>query len=358
MPGCGSTDEAIYLGLAAPLSEARGRSMLRGAELAAAEINAAGGVRGRRIELVALDDSGRAAVAARVAQNLYDDRSVVAVVGHDNTGPTIVAAQIYNGGDNPLVQITPSASGAVVADLGPYSFRVCPSDMAHGAALAIWARQNLGAGTAAVLYENTEEGRGLSEAFRREFVRSGGRVSSADPYVAAIQSFEPLLSRIRVRGGADILLIAGEVDEATRVLSILDSLGINMTVLGGDGLTGIERSTPLSQGVVISTHYVPGNPGPRNEDFVSAFQEANGGDNPDHRAAGAYDIVHLLARAVEASGADRTRLREYLSRIGGPEEAFEGTTGRIAFDARGEVMDIGVLTAVVRGGRLVTAEMR
>ena len=357
--GCSSTEEAVVIGLAAPLSEPRGQAILLGAELAVAEINARGGVLGRRIELAAQDDSGKATTAALVAQGFYDNPSIVAVLGHANSAPSLAAAGIYGGGANPLVHITPSATGGALGDLGPYSFRICPDDMAHGETLARWVRGEIGAGgTTAILYENSEQGRGLSQAFRYHFTRGGGRVTSADPFLNSTPSFEPFLSRLRVRGGADVLLIAGRWEEATRILSTLDTLGMSTRVVGGAGLSVLRGATSMADGTLISTYYLPSIPNPGNEDFVSAHRSASGGDDPDHGAAGAYDIIYLLARAVESAGSGRERLREYLSQVGNREQAFDGVTGRIAFDARGEAVDREVLTATVVGGQLRATEAR
>ena len=116
--------------------------MKQAAELAAEEINAAGGINGRRLELVARDDYADPDSAVFVASDLYDS-DVSAVVGHLFSGTTLAAAPVYNGGADPVAAISPSSSSPEVTTAGDYTFRVCPSDLAHGAALAHWVRDRL-----------------------------------------------------------------------------------------------------------------------------------------------------------------------------------------------------------------------
>lgn len=349
--GCTAGNQPVALGLAGPFSEPRGLSMRLGAELAVAEINRAGGVRGHRLELVIQDDSGRAEVAVVAARSLYANRRVVAVIGHLTSAATLAAAPVY-GGRPPLVVISPSASAPSVTDAGPHIFRVCPTDVAHGTALAQFAARRLGARSAAILYQNDEYGRGIRGTFADEFTRLGGRLASDDPYVPDLPSFEPYLRRLQRHGGADVLLIAGTAASARRILPTLDTVGLAPRVLGGDALAGLE-ATPAGEGVFTSTAYLPDRPEQRNQAFVAAYRAAYGNQALDHRGAAAYDIVYLLARAIESVGPSRRRLLTYLAGVGTASPPFEGVTGGIAFDAQGDVPAKGVVLGVVRQGQLV-----
>lgn len=352
---CGGSAEPILIGLAGPFSQPRGRSMQLAAELAVNEINAQGGVRGRRLELAIRDDSAATNHAVRVAEELYRTPGVVAVIGHLTSGTTLAAAPVYNRGARPVPVISPSASNPQVSAAGPYTFRVCPDDLVHGRRLAEWARERLGATSAAVIYQNDDYGRGIRRTFAEGFGALGGVVATEDPYIPALPTFEPYLRRLSAQGGADVVLLAGARDGAERVLMTLDTVRLSATVMGGDGLVGIEALGPRAEGVYISTAYLADRPGAANEAFVAAYRTAYGDEIPDHRGAGAYDIVHLLARAIEAVGPDRAAIREYLAGVGTRTPAFEGVTGTIAFDQNGDVPDKDVVIGVVRDGRLVTA---
>src|SRR5437773_12233922 len=148
----GASSGPIVLGLAGPLSQPRGVSMRRAADLAVKEINARGGIRGRPLELRIMDDSGRPALAIRDAQQLVDDPTVVAVIGHLNSSASLAAGPIYGEARRPVVMITPSAPSPDLSGINPFVFRACPSDLSHGAQLARYARHMLDAGRVALMY--------------------------------------------------------------------------------------------------------------------------------------------------------------------------------------------------------------
>lgn len=327
--------------------------MRAAAELAVAQLNEAGGLRGRPVELVVFDDSASAERAVRVARQLASDPDVVGVIGHLTSGATLAAAPVY-GGVEPVVAISPSASSPLLTAAGPWIFRVCPTDELHGARLAAWAFDQ-GARRVAVLYQNDAYGRGVRAEFTTAFTASGGAVVADDPYLDDLPSFGPYLERLRILGGADALFVAGTRAGAERILATLDSMNLRLPVLAGDGVIGIESGSVLAEGMTVSTAYLPDRPGEENAAFVRAYAERTGGRLPDHRGAGAYDAVRLLAAAVEAVGTDRTRIRDYLAGVGTREPPFEGVTGRIAFDESGDVPDKDIVIGVVRGGVLRTA---
>jgi len=353
LAACGR-DAPIRIGLAGPFSEARGVSMRTAAELAVQEINAAGGVAGRTVELVILDDSANAEGAVAAAQQLVADPAVVAVVGHLTSGATLAAAPVY-GGAVPVAVVSPSASSPLVTNAGPWVFRVCPTDALHGARLASWARERLRAERASILYINDDYGRGVRDAFADAFTRAGGELVTSDPYLDDLPSFRPYLERLRRRGGADILLLAGTRAGGTRILAARDSLGLSLPILGGDGLVGIEELGVAAEGILISTAYLPDEAGAANAAFVQAYRRVSGNRLPDHRGAGAYDAVRLIARAVGAVGTDRERVRDYLAGVGTARPAFEGVTGRIAFDEHGDVPEKAVAVGIVRAGTVRAA---
>lgn len=350
---CAASRDPIYIGVAGPFSQSRGRSMQLAARLAAQQINDRGGIAGRPLRLVFADDSGQDSVAVRVAQTFVDRNQVVAVVGHLSSGTTLSAIGVYAGARNPIPLISPSASSPDLSGLSPWMFRICPSDLAHGTQLARFARERLGAVRAAVIYTNDDYGRGVGRTFRREFQRLGGTVLDDDPYLVTEGSPEPFVTRLRRAGGPDVLVLATQRVEAEAVLRELRGAGLRWPVIGGDALVGIETDGPLSDGVHVSVTYLSDRSGQHNDAFVTAYARAYG-QRPDHRGAGAYDIIMLLAQAIAQAGPRRDAIRRYLTTVGHGQPPYEGVTGRIAFDAAGDVPDKPVLIAVVREGRLVT----
>lgn len=348
----GSTSGPIRIGVAGPFSQPRGASMKLAAQQAQDEINKAGGIGGRRLELVFGDDSAGTDAAVRVAQHFADDPSILAVVGHLTSGTTLAAAAIYNG-SRPVAVVSPSASAPGLTDAGLWTFVICPTDLAHGAALARFARTSLGATTVAIEYQNDDYGRGVRAIFASDFRQSGGRVVASDPYIDGIASFRPYLERLKQRGGADALLIAGTRAGAERVLATLDSVGVHPKVMAGDGVIGIEAGGK-AEGMYISSAYLPDRPGDKNVAFVKAYAARNGNQLPDHRGAGAYDIIYLLKRAIESGATSRRAIRAYLAGVGTATPSFVGVTGAIAFDEHRDVPAKDVVIGQVRGGKLVT----
>ena len=364
LTACGRTDKSpIVLGLAGPFSQPRGVSMRHAAELAVKEVNARGGIRGRELALRVLDDSGRPEVAIRIAQQLVQDPAVVGVIGHLTSSASLAAGRVYGEARRPVAMISPSASSPDLSGVNPYMFRVCPSDLNHGIQLARYARQVLRARRVGVIYLDDDYGRGLRASFAAEFKRlggaggaggagGGGEIVEEDPMLATTPSLEPYLSRMRQQGGVDAIMLATDRGGAELALSEMARIGVHWAPLGGDALSGIETAGPLAEGLRMSVAYLVDQSGDRNAQFVAAYAHAYPGERPDHRGAAAYDIVQLLAGVLTETGADRRAVRDRVARTGGSLPAFEGVTGSIAFDARGDVPAKPVVIGVVHAGKL------
>lgn len=334
--------------------------MKRAAQMAVDEINRSRALGSRRIELRIMDDSAQSSRAIVVADSLRTDSRVVAVIGHLTSAPTLAAAAIYNSGSNPVVEISPSASSPDLSGVGPYTFRVCATDLAHGAALGQYAYDRLGIRHVAIIYQNDDYGRGIVATFRADFTRRGGIIDEQDPVLDAATDPTPYIDRIQRAATAGAVMIAADRPTAIVSLRMLRQRGMNMPVMGGDALTGIQGEGALAEGVYLTSNYLPERSGAANTAFVRAYASAFGGDLPDHRGAGAYDALHLIADAVKARGERRSEVRQYLATIGAPGGAspYDGVTGRIEFDERGDVRNKSVVVGVVRSGRIVLADMR
>ncbi|HTI06437.1 MAG TPA: ABC transporter substrate-binding protein [Gemmatimonadales bacterium] len=349
----GSSRGPIVLGISGPFSQPRGVSMLHASELAVREVNARGGIRGRQVVLRAMDDSGRPEVAIRIAQQFVDDPAVVAIIGHMNSSAALAAGRIYGEARHPVLMISPSASSPDLSGVNPYMFRVCSSDLSHGIQLARYARQHLAARRVGLIYLDDDYGRGLRLSFTAEFRQLGGEVVEEDPMLATTPSVEPYLSRLRQEGSIDALMLATDRNGAELALREMNRLGVRWTTFGGDALTGIESDGALSEGVRMSIGYLVDQTGDRNTQFVAAYARAYPGERPDHRGAAAYDIVQLLAAVMAEAGTDRRAIRDRVARIGKDLPPFDGVTGRIAFDEKGDVPTKSVVIGTVRGGKLV-----
>ena len=349
--GCGAAESGpIRIGVAGSFSDPIGLPMKLAAELAAEEINAGGGIGGRPLELVTRDDYADPDSAVFVASDLYAS-DVSAVVGHLFSGMTLAAAPVYNGGNDPLVAISPSSSSPEVTAAGDYTFRVCPSDQAHGTVLAHWVRDRLGLTHGAVLYLNDEYGRGIRQTFVSEYTRLGGALESVDPYLGDRPDVGPYLDRLARGKPPEFIVVAGNRSEAEEVLRQARKRGLRMPVLGGDGLEGIQEAGELADGVYLSSPYFPNIPGSANRRFVQAFRRKYPDAGlPNQPAAATYDAIYLLRDVMARVGSDRAAVRRELAGVGSITAPFEGVTGTVAFDANGDVPNQNVYIGLVHGG--------
>ena len=353
---CNQNDAPIKIGIAANFQDVNMDPMRDGARLAVEEINASGGVNGRRLEIVERDDHEDPDSAVVVANELYNDPAIVAVVGHGFSGLTLAAAPVYNGGPNPVVQISPTASAPSISQAGPYTFRMCPSDLAHGSALARWARDGLGYRFGTVLYGNDDYGRGVRMAFMNEFADLGGRVLTADPYLGSPPEVTPYLDRIAQGGRSQFIVLAGYLEEAEYILAQARLRGITLPFMGGDGIERIERQGALAEGTYVTAAYLSLVDTPENRAFVAAWQRAYPDKAPPNlSAAGAYDAVYLISQAVAEVGTDRALVRDAIAAIGNSRPVFEGVIGTIGFDRNGDVTTPNIYVGVVRDGAIKLA---
>ena len=340
----------MRIGVAGSFSDPIGLPMRQAAELAAEEINADGGVNGRRLELVLRDDYSDPDSAVFVASDLYDS-DVSAVVGHLFSGMTLAASPVYNGGTDPVVAISPSSSSPEVTDAGDFTFRICPSDMAHGTVLAHWVRDRLHLTHGAVLYLNDEYGRGIRQTFVSEFTRLGGNLEAVYPYLGERPDVGPYLDRLAKGDRPEFLVVAGNRGEAEEILRQSHKRGLSMPVLGGDGLEGIQEAGALAEGVYLSSPYFPSIPSAPNRRFVQAFhRKYPDAGMPNQPAAATYDAVYLLRDVIARVGSERAAVRQALAGVGSVAAPFDGVTGTIAFDGNGDVPNQNVYIGLVRKG--------
>lgn len=343
---CSPAGESLRIGAAGNWREYFGVMNRRGVELAVAEINASGGIRGRRLEVVFRDDSSSGARAVEVASEFVNDPRMLAVVGHIESGPMTAAARVYDQG---LPAVATTATTPSLSGISPWVFRVISSDSVNGRDLALHAR-TVGLTRAAVLYENNAYGRGLADAFARTF---RGTIVARDPIAADSNSnLEPNISWQRTRR-PDAVFVAGSAASGIAVLREARRQGLVATFLGGDGWSGVTNSGELAEGAVVAVPFSDQDPREDVVRFVSAFR-ARYGVAPDGNAALAYDATRLIADALRDVRPTRQAVRDWLAEQL-PTAPFNGVTGTIAFNASGDVEGRGFLMTRVRRGGLVLA---
>ena len=325
----GDIKVGVYVDLTGQTSSF-GQSTRNGIQLAVDEINAAGGVNGRKITLVVEDDQGRPEQATTVVQKLVNQDKVVAILGEVASTNSLAAAPVAQGAKIPM--ITPSSTNPKVTEVGDYISRVCFIDPFQGSVMAKFAANTLKAKTAAILGDvNSDYSKGLTQFFKQEFTKLGGQVVTEEAYTQNDPDFKAQLTKIR-NLNPDVIYVPGYYGQVGIIARQARELGMNMPLLGGDGWDSPELWKLGGESLknsYISNHYSAENPAPEIQNFVKAYQ-AKYNVVPDSLAALAYDAAKVLADAIKrAGGTDSAKLKDAINAT----KDFKGVTGTITLDA-------------------------
>jgi len=345
------SSEPVMIGGIGPVSGAAatfGVSARRGCELAVEEWNAAGGVLGRPIKLVFADDTGDPTAGADAWTRLIEEDKVVGIVGAVTSPVSLAGAPISQRLGVPT--ISPTATNVKVTGVGDYIFRACFVDSFQGTVGAKFAYDNLGARTAAAIFDGKNEyARGLSEFFRTKFEALGGRVVAFEAHPAGTGDFTALLTRI-VKAGPDVIYIPDYYGDAASIAKQLRALGYTGPLVGGDGWDSPELialgGAAMENGFFTSAFSKDAT---RQEvrAFVARFKARFGGD-PDSLAALAYDATYLLLSGIKAAGSlEGPKVKAAIAALD-----LGVVTGWIEFDAGRNPLKSAVIIEI-KGGRQV-----
>jgi branched-chain amino acid transport system substrate-binding protein len=346
---CNRESGTYTVGAAGPWKESYGVMTRRGIDLAVEEINHAGGIHGSPLRVIARDDEANGARAAAIAQDFVRDSRVLAVIGHVNSGAMLAAAHVYDGA---LAAVATSASSPDLTGVSPWVFRVISSDSLNGVILGRFASQIGGTAPemkqAAVLYENDSYGRGLADAFRRNF---RGMIVSFDPIDEALTDAEPFISYYKMKKPG-IVFVASRDQAALTILREARRQQFDAVFLGGDGWQSIVTDSATSDGAYVGTSFNADDPSPAVQRFTRAFRKRYNA-LPDAFAALGYDATMLVARAIARRGADRGAIRSYIASLDA-DHPFEGVTGPAYFSDGGDPLGMAFRVTRVSHGTLLT----
>ena len=326
-----------------------GQTAHKGTLLAIEEVNSAGGLLGRQIELLTEDDQSKAGESATVVKKLISRDKVVAMLGEITSGRTLEAAPICQNAKIPL--ISPGATAPEVTTKGNYVFRVCFIDPFQGTVMAKFAADTLKLRRVAVLSSvSSAQSVGLAKYFRERFTADGGTLVLEQKYGDGDKDFRAQLTAIRA-AGVDGVFVPGYYAEAALIAKQARDLGLMVPLLGVDGWESSELVSiggAAVEGAYLSTHYSPENKSPAVVAFNERYRKRWGVDSNALSALG-YDSALVLLDAIRRAGTtDGPALRAALSTT----KDFPGATGRITFDAqRNPTKSAVVLT--VKDGRFV-----
>ncbi|HEY0140797.1 MAG TPA: ABC transporter substrate-binding protein [Thermoanaerobaculia bacterium] len=302
-----------------------GTATVNGVKLAAEEINAAGGINGRKIRLVIEDDQGRAEEAASVVTKLITSNQVYGLIGENSSNQSLAAAPIAQ--QNGVPMISPSSTNPAVTQKGDFIFRVCFTDPYQGKALAHFVKNNLKLDTAATLLDKKNDySVGLAEFFKKEFEALGGKVLAEQSYTGGDTEFRPQLTRMR-ESKPQILFIPGFYTDVGQIAIQARDLGMNMPLVGGDGWDSpavIQIGGKSIENSYFSDHYFVGETRPAVQQFVAKYKQRHGA-NPEATAALGYDALYLFVNAARKAGLDRKKIRDEIARTAD----YQGVSGTI-----------------------------
>ncbi|BAH37545.1 putative branched-chain amino acid-binding protein [Gemmatimonas aurantiaca T-27] len=323
-------------------------NIVRGLELAVERLNAAGPTR----FAVRLPPAGVSS-PVRLAEQLREDPTVIAVVGHPESGNTLETVPIYadaeHEGANGVVMVSQTASSPRLSGVSPWFFRVAPSDADAAQHTAHWVLDTLGARRAAIIYRNDSYGRDWASTFADVFGKGGGIVATRDPYLTGVTEWEAYASLVALRK-PDVVLFPGDADDAVQFLRSLRARGVRVPFVGGDGTEGIARDT-IAVGAYVSAFFRADRASsPEAMHFLARYRDRFR-QEPDGFAALSYDAAIVIGRTVAGGANTRPALRMALEGIGNGTPSVDGVVGRIAFDQNHDIKGRPVLlTRVTRAG--------
>ncbi|OJT17753.1 ethanolamine utilization protein EutJ [Archangium sp. Cb G35] len=342
--------DTILLGQVGSLtgSEATfGVSARNGIAMAVAEANAAGGVKGKKLEVRVYDSQGRPEEAAQAATRLISHDKVSVILGEAASTNSMAMAEKAQAAGVPM--ITPTSTNPAVTRKGDYIFRVCFIDPFQGFVMAKFARENLKLNRVAVLQDNKSDySVGLTGVFSRKFSEMGGAIVANESYSKGDTDFRAQITAFK-QARPEALFVPGYYTDVGLIARQARELGLSVPLLGGDGWESdklFELGGTALEGSYYSNHYSVNNPDARVQEFIAKYKAAHGGALPDSVAALAYDAAKLAIDAMKrAPDLSRASIRDAIAAT----KDFPGVGGTINLDKNRDAVKEAVILQVEGG---------
>jgi branched-chain amino acid transport system substrate-binding protein len=323
--------------------------------LAIKEKNAAGGVKGRKVELITIDDAGKQSEAATAVTRLINDNKVVAVLGEVASSRSMAGGQIAQKAGVPM--ISPSSTNPDVTDIGDYIFRVCFLDDFQGWVVAKFMTENLKAKKVAILYDQAQAySSGLADFFEKAFKEMGGTITTKQAYTGGNLEISSQLQQLK-GSNPDAIFLPGYYSDAGTIIRKSREAGIKAVFVGGDGWDSEELpkiAGDAINGNYFANHYAPEEDRPAVKNFVEKYRKEYKNATPDGLAALGYDAALVLFDAMErAPSLKGTDLRDALAAT----KNFTGVTGTFSIDAERNAKKSAVVVQYKDGKQTMAARI-
>ncbi len=325
-----------------------GQSSHQGTVLAIETINAAGGVLGKKLELITEDTESKAGESGTAVRKLISRDKVVAILGEVASSRSLEGAPICQNAKVPM--ITPASTNPKVTEVGNYIFRVCFIDPFQGPVMAKFAMGTLKAKRLGLMVSvSSAYSVGLAKYFKAAILAKGGTIAAEQKYQEGDKDFKAQLTAIRA-AHVDAIFNPGYYAEGALMVKQARDLGITVPMFGADSWEAealIELGGKAIEGAYLCSHYSPQDPSPRVQNFVAAYKKRWGeGFAPDSNASLGYDSVLVLANAIERAGsADRAKIRDALATT----KNFPAVTGTITINEKRDASKSAVIITVKDG---------
>lgn len=347
-------ERSVSVGVVLPLSGPTsnyGTEALRGINLAAEEINAAGGVKGNTLNLIVRDNAGNPVTTSEAVASLVNNQQLLAIVGPITSTDAAAAGTVAQQARTPLV--LPVATSPYVTEIGEYVCRICFTDPLQSKALAQFSRNHLRSERVAVIYEKgSSYSEKLAEFYVSQFHDLRGTVVFNEGFGHGAAGLDDLVRRA-VNANPDLLFAPVYYPEAATIINQLAAIKSPVTVLGGDGwespeLFRLTGASVRSGQIYISSHFSLELQREKGSQFVESFRRVYG-EPPNAVSALGYDAVMVLADALRRA---TTISRDGVQQALVSTDRYHGVTGVISINEKRDVLkDVHILKAV--DGRFV-----
>jgi len=318
-------------------------------EMLAADVNARGGLLGRPVKLLLLDDQCKPEIAASVATAMVS-QGAQAVIGHICSGATKAALGIYK--EAKIITLSPSATNPALTQGGDYPnfYRTIAPDDKQGQLAAAFAVTKLGTKKVAVIHDKGDYGKGFADSAKTALERDGKvQIVLYEGITPGAMDYSAVIQKVR-HAGADAVIYGGYHPEASKLVAQMKKKRIDIPFIGPDGVMGngfLAIAGANAEGVYATGPMDVGRY-PLNQQVRAAYLKKYGREPGTFFDQGAAAWQALIAAIQKAGGTDYAALEKALK-----GNLVETSVGRIKFDARGDAEGVGFAVYQVRGGRFV-----
>ncbi|MFN7010674.1 MAG: branched-chain amino acid ABC transporter substrate-binding protein [Allorhizobium sp.] len=328
----GNASAELLIGVGGPITgpnAAFGAQLQKGAEQAAADINAAGGINGEMVKIVLGDDASDPKQGVSVANKFIADE-VKFVVGHFNSSVSIPASNFY--AENGIVQITPASTNPEFTERGLWNtFRVCGRDDQQGGVAGRYLADKFKDAKIAVIHDNTTYGKGLADETKKAMNEAGVTEVMYEGVTTGDKDFSALIGKMK-QAGVSIIYWGGLHTEAGLIIRQSADQGLKATLVSGDGIVSNELASIAGDAVAGTLNTFGPDPtlNPANKDLVEKFKAA--GFNPEAYTLYSYAAMQTIAAAAKAAGSNEPEAVAEAMKKG----SFSTVLGDMSFDEKGD----------------------